>query len=93
MSAYKPKIYRSQDGCCICKAKSSRLQYNDDHKCDNDVDDDDDDGVGWKQILVGVECGECTQQTDYVPAHYLQTISSSLPSSSSFKLSFCFSPI
>lgn len=24
MSAYKPKIYRSQDGCCICKAKSSR---------------------------------------------------------------------
>ena len=25
MSAYKPKIYRSQDGCCICKAKSSRL--------------------------------------------------------------------
>ena len=24
MSAYKPKIYRSQEGCCICKAKSSR---------------------------------------------------------------------
>ena len=24
MSSFKPKLYRSQDGCCICKAKSSR---------------------------------------------------------------------
>ena len=42
-------------------------------------------GNGWKQILVGVQCGECTQQTDYVPApHYLQIISSSTSSSSKF---------
>ena len=40
-------------------------------------------GNGWKQILVGVQCGECTQQTDYVPApHYLQIISSSTSPSS-----------
>ena len=37
-------------------------------------------GNGWKQILVGVQCGECTQQTDYVPARYLQTRSSSFVS-------------
>ena len=24
MSSFKPKLYRSQDGCCICRAKSSR---------------------------------------------------------------------
>ena len=37
-------------------------------------------GLCWKQILVGVQCGECTQQTDYVPARYLQTRSSSFVS-------------
>ena len=26
MSSFKPKLYRSQEGCCICKAKSSRWQ-------------------------------------------------------------------
>ena len=42
---------------------------------------DDEDNVGWKQILVGVQCGSRTQQTDYVPAApYLQTISSSFVS-------------
>jgi len=32
MSAYKPKIYRSQDGCCICKAKSSSSRFTDSGK-------------------------------------------------------------
>ena len=26
MSSFKPKLYRSQEGCCICKAKSSRWE-------------------------------------------------------------------
>ena len=26
MSSYKPKMFRSQDGCCICRAKSSRWE-------------------------------------------------------------------
>merc|ERR1712223_109528 len=32
MSAYKPKIYRSQEGCCICKAKSSSSRFTDSGK-------------------------------------------------------------
>jgi len=27
MSSYKPKIFRSQDGCCICRAKSSSSRF------------------------------------------------------------------
>ena len=84
MSAYKPKIYRSQEGCCICKAKSSRFIDNDIAMMMMMIS-----GNGWKQILVGVQCGECTQQTDYVPApHYLQIISSSTSSSSKFLFQF-----
>lgn len=36
MSAYKPKIYRSQDGCCICKAKSSSSRFTDSGKYQED---------------------------------------------------------
>lgn len=36
MSAYKPKIYRSQDGCCICKAKSSSSRFTDSGKYEED---------------------------------------------------------
>jgi len=39
MSAYKPKIYRSQDGCCICKAKSSSSRFTDSGKYENDCTD------------------------------------------------------
>lgn len=27
MSSYKPKMFRSQDGCCICRAKSSSSRF------------------------------------------------------------------
>jgi len=36
MSAYKPKIYRSQEGCCICKAKSSSSRFTDSGKYEDD---------------------------------------------------------
>jgi len=39
MSAYKPKIYRSQDGCCICKAKSSSSRFTDSGKYEDDCTD------------------------------------------------------
>lgn len=29
MTSYKPKIFRSQDGCCICRAKSSSSRFTD----------------------------------------------------------------
>jgi len=29
MSSYKPKMFRSQDGCCICRAKSSSSRFTD----------------------------------------------------------------
>lgn len=39
MSAYKPKIYRSQEGCCICKAKSSSSRFTDSGKYEDDCTD------------------------------------------------------
>jgi len=36
MSTYKPKVYRSTDGCCICKAKSSSSRFTDSGKYDED---------------------------------------------------------
>lgn len=36
MSSYKPKLYRSQDGCCICKAKSSSSRFTDSKKYEDD---------------------------------------------------------
>jgi len=36
MSSYKPKLYRSQDGCCICKAKSSSSRFTDSKKYEED---------------------------------------------------------
>lgn len=37
MSSYhKPKIYKSVEGCCICKAKSSSSRYTDSDKYEND---------------------------------------------------------
>jgi len=32
MSSYKPKMFRSQDGCCICRAKSSSSRFTDSDK-------------------------------------------------------------
>jgi len=39
MSSYKPKIYRSQEGCCICKAKSSSSRFTDSGKYEDDCTD------------------------------------------------------
>jgi len=36
MSSFKPKLYRSQDGCCICKAKSSSSRFTDSKKYEGD---------------------------------------------------------
>jgi len=36
MSSFKPKLYRSQDGCCICKAKSSSSRFTDSGKYEDD---------------------------------------------------------
>jgi len=36
MSSYKPKLYRSQEGCCICKAKSSSSRFTDSKKYEED---------------------------------------------------------
>lgn len=36
MSSFKPKLYRSQDGCCICKAKSSSSRFTDSGKYEED---------------------------------------------------------
>lgn len=36
MSSFKPKLYRSQDGCCICKAKSSSSRFTDSKKYEED---------------------------------------------------------
>lgn len=36
MSSFKPKLYRSQDGCCICKAKSSSSRFTDSKKYEDD---------------------------------------------------------
>jgi len=36
MSSFKPKLYRSLDGCCICKAKSSSSRFTDSKKYEED---------------------------------------------------------
>ena len=36
MSSFKPKLYRSQEGCCICKAKSSSSRFTDSGKYEED---------------------------------------------------------
>lgn len=38
-SFHKPKTYRSSDGCCICKAKSSSSRFTDSKKYENDFAD------------------------------------------------------
>lgn len=35
-SFHKPKVYRSPQGCCICKAKSSSSRFTDSKKYEND---------------------------------------------------------
>lgn len=35
-SFHKPKVYRSQQGCCICKAKSSSSRFTDSKRYEND---------------------------------------------------------
>jgi len=36
MSSYKQKLYRSHDGCCICRAKSSSSRFTDSTKYEED---------------------------------------------------------
>jgi len=38
MTSYKPKIYRSVEGCCICKAKSSSSRFTDSDKYENEFE-------------------------------------------------------
>lgn len=35
-SFHKPKVYRSSQGCCICKAKSSSSRFTDSKKYETD---------------------------------------------------------
>lgn len=35
-SFHRPKVYRSTQGCCICKAKSSSSRFTDSKKYEND---------------------------------------------------------
>lgn len=35
-SFHKPKVYRSTQGCCICKAKSSSSRFTDSKKYEED---------------------------------------------------------
>jgi len=36
MTSYRPKVYRSNEGCCICKAKSSSSRFTDSKKYEVD---------------------------------------------------------
>lgn len=35
-SFHKPRVYRSSEGCCICRAKSSSSRFTDSRKYEND---------------------------------------------------------